>query len=109
MALHHAGGLLRAQAVAWEKFVIGRVEPHARVPVRHPSSPASGKTDFRFETPTVGTGVDEPRRVVLSGRDHDGEAHADKALLGPLKKVSNVHGRSSVQVDRKPDAGISHA
>ncbi len=60
-------------------------------------APALGISKFGLEGPAVGTIIDQLRRVVLTCRSHDLEAHAQDGLVLPRLKLLCRHSRTTLE------------
>jgi len=72
-------------------------------------APSLGTTDFRFETPSVGSRIDQYHRVILTRGSCNREARAYKGLLLPGGVLPYVHRRTASKIDRKSEDRINQA
>src|SRR4030081_4100501 len=72
-------------------------------------SPASQKADIWFEPPAVGAIINQPRGVILPGRDYNLETEAEKRFLLPFTKFLEIHRWPALQVHRQAEGGVQPA
>src|ERR1700746_3534071 len=89
--------------------MVGSEQPQCSVAVDHPMSPASRHADLWLERPAVGPIINQLCGVILSGREYNFQADAEKRFLLPFTKFLEIHRWPALQVHRQADRGVQSA
>src|SRR3954451_14436368 len=95
--------------MSWVESGVFSKQSGPDVSLSYPAPPSSGEAHLRLESPPVCTEIEYPGRIVLTGRNHHGDAGSNQSLLAPLHIFPDPHGRAAMQVYRYSYLGICHA